>query len=303
MNAASLRDLRPLTIGELLDRTFRLFRRHFFTFFSIIAITQLPAAMLQILATAFVGSSNNLETSILSGDFAVVSILVFFGVLFLSGVVTQVGTAALITAISDSYLGRKVNFDSAFRRMDNTWLTLILASIVAGLILVGVAIPIGLLAIIPCLGGPAAFVGFISIGAAAIVLFSLLPPVVVLERAKATDSIRRAWVLSKLRFWWIFGYLLLLGILTWLITFGPSLLIGFLIPLVIGNTHVLIQSIIQQSASLVLTAIFMPIHFTAVTLMYFDLRIRFEGFDLMVLAFADNEFTTDESDLTSQTTL
>jgi hypothetical protein len=65
----------------------------------------------------------------------------------------------------------------------------------------------------------------------------------------------------------------------------------------------LIQSIIQQSASLVLTAVFLPIHFTAVTLMYFDLRIRFEGFDLMVLASTDDEFTADASDLTTNTIL
>jgi hypothetical protein len=180
---------------------------------------------------------------------------------------------------------------------------LILASFVAGLMLFALAIPVVLVSIIPCLGGLAMLVGLFLIGVSAVVVFSLLPPVVVLERAGAIDSLKRAWALSKLRFWWIFGYLFLLGILTGLITFGPSLLIGFLIPFVIGSTNVLIQSIIQQSASLVLTAVFLPIHFTAVTLMYFDLRIRFEGFDLMVLASADDEFIADASDLTTKTTL
>ncbi|MAT97253.1 MAG: hypothetical protein CL608_08935 [Anaerolineaceae bacterium] len=303
MNASSLLELRPLSIGELLDRTFRLFRQHFLTFFSIVAITQLPGTMFQILAAALVGNPANLETAILSGEVVGPAILIVLSVLFLSGIVTQIGTAALTTAIADSYLGRKINFDSAFRRMDNTWLTLILASFVAGLALFALAIPVVLVSIIPCLGGLAMLVGLFLIGVSAVVVFSLLPPVVVLERGGAIASLKRAWALSKLRFWWIFGYLLLLGILTLLITFGPSFLIGFLIPLVLGNSNALIQSIIQQSATLVLTAVFLPIHFTAVTLMYFDLRIRFEGFDLMVLASNDDEFANDVSDLTTKTIL
>lgn len=37
--------------------------------------------------------------------------------------------------------------------------------------------------------------------------------------------------------------------------------------------------------------------------MYFDLRIRFEGFDLMVLASGDQEAPADAADLTTKTSL
>lgn len=37
--------------------------------------------------------------------------------------------------------------------------------------------------------------------------------------------------------------------------------------------------------------------------MYFDLRIRFEGFDLMVLAAATEDYHSDAADLTAKTTL
>jgi len=303
MNASSLLDLRPLSIGELFDRTFRLFRQHFVTFLTIAVITQLPISVFQILSTVLAGrvvSTANLETSFLTGQFVGATILIFFVVLILSAVVSQIGTAALTTAISDSYLGRQISFDNAFHRMGNTWFTLILASIVAGLFIFALTIPVILVSFIPCLGALVALVGFLFIGATANILISLLPPVVVLEKLGAIESVKRAWALGKLRFWWVFGYLLLLGILTVLIIMGPSALVSFLIPLIMGNTNVVIQSIIQQSASLVLTAVFLPIRLAAITLMYFDLRIRFEGFDLMVLAAKDDEFVIDASDLTTK---
>ena len=302
MSASPLLDLRPLSISELFDRTFRIFRQHFVTFLTIAAITQLPIAVFQILSTVLLGSaatSTNLEASILNGEFIGTTILVAIGVLILSGIVTQIGTAALTTAISDSYLGREISFDSAFSRMGNTWLTLILATIVAGLLIVALFIPVGIISIIPCLGPLIAIVGFFIIGVAANVLISLLPPVVVLEKAGAIASVKRAWDLSRLRFWWVFGYLFLLSILTAAIIFGPTALISFALPAIMGNTNVLLQSIIQQSANLVLTAVFLPIRLAAITLMYFDLRIRFEGFDLMVLASNKDEFAADASDLTT----
>ncbi len=303
MNAPSLLDLRPLSVAELFDRSFRLFRKHFVTFLSIAVITQLPIIMFQILSTTFLESNINPRTTPLQEPFLAPTILVTIGVFILSLIFTQIGTAALTIAISDSYLGRQIGFDSAFRRMENTWFTLILATIVAVLFIFGISIPVILVAFIPCLGFLVAIVGFFFIGAAANILISLIPPVVVLEKKGAVESVKRAWALSKLRFGWVFGYLFLLGILTGLIVFAPAVLIGFLIPFIMGSTNVMIQTIIEQSATLVLTAVFLPIRLAAITLMYFDLRIRFEGFDLMVLASDSDEFSIDVSDLTTKTTL
>lgn len=295
MNAKSLLDLRPLSVGELLDRTFRLFRKNFLTFVLIAVIMQLPVSILQIGSALMV---NNFAFNPAAGNpfdnsGAILStVLVSFGIGFASFIITQVGTAALTQAVSDSYLGRPVSFDSAFSRMGNTWITLILASILSGFLIFGLTIPIILGALIPCLGFLVALIGFFFLGAIASILFSLLPPVVVLERASVIDAIARTLVLSKLRFWWVLGYLFLLTVLTIVIIFGPAAAIGAVLGIVLGEMSVLVQSIVQQSASLVLTAVFLPIRIAAVTLMYFDLRIRFEGFDLMVLASA-NETVLD----------
>lgn len=49
-------DLRPLSIGELLDRTFSLYRRNFALFIGIAAIPQLLVLALQLVQTAFLPS-------------------------------------------------------------------------------------------------------------------------------------------------------------------------------------------------------------------------------------------------------
>lgn len=306
MNATTLLDLRPLSVGELLDRTFRLFRRHFLTFILIAIIMQLPVSILQIGSALL---ADNFAVDLMAENsfdniaLFLPAMLIAFSIAVASFVVTQVGTAALTQAVADSYLGRPISFDSAISRMGNTWVTLILASVVAGFLIFGLTIPVILGALIPCLGFLVAIIGFFFISAVASILVSLLPPVVVLERASVFDAVARAWALSKLRFWWVFGYLILLSVLTLVIIFGPAAVIGGVLGIVLGETSLLVQSIVQQSATLVLTAVFLPIRIAAITLMYFDLRIRFEGFDLMVLASANQTVLDNAADLTTITVL
>src|SRR3954454_5906557 len=42
--------LRPMSIGDMLDAAFRLYRRHFLTFIGIVALLQVPMAILQFVA-------------------------------------------------------------------------------------------------------------------------------------------------------------------------------------------------------------------------------------------------------------
>jgi hypothetical protein len=95
----------------------------------------------------------------------------------------------------------------------------------------------------------------------------------------------------------------LLGLLSYLAVAGPVTLLQFLFETILGETSPLFQSVVGDAASSLLSAIFMPIRLAAVTLMYFDLRIRFEGFDLMALASYDNELTDDFSEILTKTIL
>ncbi|MCA9899561.1 MAG: glycerophosphoryl diester phosphodiesterase membrane domain-containing protein [Ardenticatenaceae bacterium] len=297
MNQNSPLDLRPLSIAELFDRSFRLYRKHFGTFLGIMLITQLPIYVFGI-ATATV------ENQAAVAGFAIIAAI-------LTLVFTQIGAAALTKSISDSYLGRTITFRESFERIGGTWFTLIFASILAGLVVGGVIIPFYCMFTFlftplsrTSLVGPIILgVGFVIVGAIANVLISLIPPVVVLEKKGPMDSVKRAWEIAKKRFWWSLGYLFLLGILSLLVISGPVALIQFLFETVLGDTSLLFRTIVGDTASSLLSAIFMPIRLAAITLMYFDLRIRFEGFDLMVLSAASDAPLDDASDLTAQRNL
>lgn len=298
MNGSSLLDLRPLSIAELFDRAFRLYRNNFITFLGIVVLTQLPIYLYQIILAAIEGASADRNSTFLTNQFVGPSIFGAILAAVLGIIFTQVGAAALTKAISDSYLGRKINLGDAFRRIGGTWFTLIFATIVASL-----AIPVVLLANIPCIGFIIGIVGFVYVFAVGSILISLIPPVVVLEKGGVINSIKRAWALGKLRLWWAVGYLLLLALLSLLVIEGPAALLAYLFETMLGDANIFLQTVVQQTASLSLTAVFQPIRLAAITLMYFDLRIRFEGFDLMVLASADEEVAVDASDLTTKTTL
>lgn len=303
MNAALPLDLRPLSVAELFDRTFRLYRRNFLTFLGIVVLTQIPLYLIQLFISTLAESGNNINPADISTLFQGPTLVLGIVTVILSVLFTQIGAAALTRAIADSYLGKSDSIKEAFQRLGRTWFTLIFALIFAGLIIFGLAVPVILVSFIPCIGTIAAVIGIFFVGITANIIISLLTPVVVLEKSGARDSVRRAWELGKKRFWWIFGYLLLLGILSWLIVQGPTLLILFLFESVLGGIDSTLQNIIEQSANLILNAFFLPIQLTAVTLMYFDLRIRFEGFDLMVLAATVEEEPTDMADLTVNTNL
>lgn len=303
MNGSSLLDLRPLSIAELFDRAFRLYRNNFITFLGIVVLTQLPIYLYQIILAAIEGASADRNSTFLTNQFVGPSIFGAILAAVLGIIFTQVGAAALTKAISDSYLGRKINLGDAFRRIGGTWFTLIFATIVASLVIAGLAIPVVLLANIPCIGFIIGIVGFVYVFAVGSILISLIPPVVVLEKGGVINSIKRAWALGKLRLWWAVGYLLLLALLSLLVIEGPAALLAYLFETMLGDANIFLQTVVQQTASLSLTAVFQPIRLAAITLMYFDLRIRFEGFDLMVLASADEEVAVDASDLTTKTTL
>src|SRR5437867_2809516 len=55
MNA--MPDLRPMTIGDMFDAAFRLYRAHFLTFVGIVALLQVPTAILQFMVQFMLGGS------------------------------------------------------------------------------------------------------------------------------------------------------------------------------------------------------------------------------------------------------
>lgn len=294
--------LRPLGIGQLLDRAIRLYRRNFFVFIGIIALVQIPLGLLQMATTllTFSGFANfdaMQDPSQMFGLAYYTGVLGSVGVAILSFVLLQVvATAALTQAVAGSYLGQSVGILEAYRAIVPVWRSLLGALLLALLVSMGLLIWF----VVPCIGwltGVGMLVFF------SLVIMPLIAPVIVIERQRATDAIRRAWDLARRRFWWVLAFVFILTIFAQIIVTGPTMLVSFLFSLLVGegagplaspfSSQMMLQTALQTVVQVIAMLIYMPLQLTAITLMYFDLRVRTEGFDLDLLAAAADEPTPE----------
>jgi hypothetical protein len=159
--------------------------------------------------------------------------------------------------------------------------------------------------LVPCVGwipgpGLTAFV--------AMVLTPLIAPAIVLEKHPGLLSgIRRAWDLSRRRFWWVLGFAFVLTLFGQLVIAGPTLLVSFLFQILIGNpfetgfaTAFTWQTVTQTLVSLLGSLIYLPLHLTGMALLYFDLRVRTEGLDLALLTKSTADGQTAVEDMAAQ---
>jgi hypothetical protein len=110
-------DLRPLSLGEILDRTFSLYRRNFLLFVGITAIPQLMVLAFNLAQMLWKGSMASKATPgqmIAMGAtllvVGLVGVIVYFvALLFAHG--------ATVYAVSDLYLGRSTSIGASLRRM------------------------------------------------------------------------------------------------------------------------------------------------------------------------------------------
>ena len=302
MTASSVPFIRPLTLGQLLDQAIGLYRRNFAAFIGIIAIPYIPLTLLQTVISYF---SMDSATSILTSPpvdstspFDVLPSGYWIGMLGMIVVsliqfilVNGVATAAFTRAVANNYTGQSIGVIDSYRQLGNSWVRLIGAILLAMLI----GIPIFIWIIIPCIGwatGPGLFSFF------SLVVIPLTAPIIVLERHSITASLRRAWDLGRTRFWWLIGFALVIFLLGQLIITGPTFVISAILQAVFlreGNTQAalvwrpVIQTLVQMSGGL----LYLPLQLTAMTLVYFDLRVRSEGLDLALQAAAESGAETN----------
>jgi Membrane domain of glycerophosphoryl diester phosphodiesterase len=286
MEAQALPTLRPLRLGELLDRAIRLYRGNFLTFIGIIAVVYVPLMVLQTAASALLSSSmvSSFSTpeEIFSNSAYWIGILATIVLGLVQFVLVQgIATGALTRAVADNYLGKKTSILDAYRGIGKSWLTLIGALIFLALILLALAIWF----LVPCIGWLTGLGMFLFMSMA---VNPLVPPVVVLENQGVIDAVRRAWSLARRRFWPVLGYVVVLAIFSLIVVNGPAAIINILLvqllpPLGDTTMQLVLTSIIQGLVSLVFVLIYYPLQMAAFTLIYFDLRVRTEGFDLALL--------------------
>ena len=286
MENQALLTLRPLRLGELLDRAIRLYRANFSTFIGIIAVVYVPLMVLQTAASALLGSSMLSGFSTPEEIFAnpaywagIGSTLILVLVQFV--LVQGIATGALTRAVADTYLGKKTGILDAYRGIGKSWPTLIGALLILGVILFVLSV----WWLVPCIGW---FTGLGMIIFLMAAISPLVPPAVVLENQGAIDAVRRAWSLARRRFWPVIGYIFVLYLFSMIVVNGPAGIANILLTQVFQSLgdptmQVVLTSILQGLVSLVFILIYYPLQMAAFTLIYFDLRVRTEGFDIALL--------------------
>jgi hypothetical protein len=287
--------LEPLGAGELLDRAIRLYRNNFLKFIGIVAIVQIPLTLIQLLASYFMLSSSTDfaygDTNILGTYTAGLGVTILTAVL--SFVLIQgVAIATLTRSISDSYLGQSQDVISTLKSIGPLWPRILLALLGIGLLAIGIVI----WTLVPCVGWLTGLGILFYITTA---VTPMVAPIIVIEKRGANDAIRRAWELVRRRFWPVLGFMLLLILFAELIITVPTTLINLIVSSVTTGsadpmaTYSAAELISETTVSLATSLIYLPFRLVAVTLLYFDLRIRTEGFDLAILAQQESSTAQD----------
>ncbi|HVH85135.1 MAG TPA: hypothetical protein VM912_00305 [Terriglobales bacterium] len=250
--------LRPLSTGELLDQTFNLYRQNFLLFFGIAAVPQLVLFLVIVAAGVVLG----LVAGRTGGVRVLPEIAVVPGFAYLAGsmIATAVTQAATTFAVSALYLEQPVSLGRSFSLAKGRIL-----AVIGVTILFGISVGIGfMLLVIP--------------GILVLMWYSLAVPATVVEQIGVSRAFNRSSSLSKGSGWRILGVYILLLILTIVLDIGIEYLVAFALRPLKGIPAV--HGFLSGGTSYLVGALVAPILTIALTLLYYDQRVRKEGFDL-----------------------
>jgi hypothetical protein len=281
-----------MRLGEILDGSFNIYRRHFGLFMRLsLILVWLPTAAGIYLNLRFAKNPFQALSVFQEHMGATIGIaLLFLVVAIICSLLLKAGT---IRVISDSYLGQEPELGASLRFGVDKIIPLLLVTFSKGLLIILLdlvsAVGVALLYFMGRLMGPGmgAFMIFIGVVAAiwfviwVLCAYATTTAIVVLEDLPSSfDAFSRSWELTRGARLKVFGT----AFVTWLISYAmPQLVVGGISGAlgVAGNDS--LQPFFVVFASL-MGIVLTPILPCALTLLYYDLRVRREAFDLQVLS-------------------
>lgn len=283
MNAAAGRSVSTYSFLELLDRTFRVYRENFLSFVGLTALVMVPITLINLLLSSSMLTTTstrfNGSTSVWFGDpnafclaGGVSIVLALIQAVLINGPITFIA--------SESQFGRKVSIGEAFRARQSRFTTLGCGFGLLYGILFAFLISVALLAAIcaPVL---------ISIGIVAyigVATYAFLVPVLILENVSTSMGLNRAWSLGKARFWTAFGLIAVIGLLSFIISLAFTALVQFFFLQSISSFSTTTAEIVNALLALIISVFVTPLLPIALTLLYYDTRVRLEGLDIALQA-------------------
>lgn len=288
-------DLRPMEFGEILDGALSLFRRHFGLFFKLsLTVMWAPIALGVYWRVRFLGlqaANPEQAAALLQGQLVSFSLwALVWALVYGAGLLLL--TAGSIRIIADSYLGREPQFGDALGFGVGKIVPLFLVGLGKSLLLILIGVLCGVVIAVTAAAGKALGPAVVILGVFAEVVatvwlvvyvatgYMVTTPTVVLENLPSSfDSFGRSWELTRGARGRVFGLVfvgtLIAGFLPQLVLSAVGGLVTELLP-----SFVLPWTIVAAALPIVLT----PIVPCILTLAYYDLRVRREGFDLQLLS-------------------
>lgn len=258
-----------MTVMDVLDRAFRIYRENFIPFLAITAAVTAPIALLSIpIAILQQRDPFGDTTTAAQGILGLINLL--------AAIVQMVVIQTMVAYMaSEGFLGRRSTLGEAFRSARPRFGAVAVAFLLYIIILASVGAVSGILTL--CAIGVVGFI-FLFYLASAVTYF--LTPVLALEDVNATQGLNRAWHLGKQRFWRGLSLLTLISLisLTFYLALGGTAELLYL-PLE-GAGYFDVIAALRVVVNNIITILITPIQLIAFTVFYYDTRVRLEGLDV-----------------------
>jgi hypothetical protein len=263
-------DLRPLSLGELLDRTFFLYRRHFLLFVGIAAIPysfffvmNLVVALVPLFARSAV--SGPLQPASLAAVGIGGGLLAFL-VVIAGFVAFLFSVGATVYAVSEIYTGRQTSIRESLGRVRGRTWAIFGVLILSGLILIG------------------GFIALIIPGIYLMCRICVATPAALLEDIGPSESIRRSFGLTRD----FAGRAFMIYMLYFAMAWGVIAVFQFPFMFLLAVSAKQIQlrvllTVLMQAGNFIGSVLVAPVSTIGFALFYYDLRVRKEAFDLQMM--------------------
>jgi hypothetical protein len=257
-------ELRPLAVGEVLDRAIKIYWRNAWTLVRIVLFVVVPVEIVNNVIRV----STLQDELVLRDGLLVERRNVWVGASLVATLLTVlsylVATGACYRVVADAYLGRTASFGEAMRftlrRLHSIlWLA--------------ITIWLGVALMLVCLIIPGIYVA---------VLWSVAIPALLNEGLRGRAARKRSRELVSGRWWPTFGTIVVGYLLQGVIAFAAAgvaavVLRGHPIDSVVGFTVATIANIVGSGLAT-------PFLAALIAVIYFDLRVRKEGYDIELQA-------------------
>lgn len=292
--------LRPMAIRDILDVTFSIIRERLWTFIGVLFYAFLPAFLLLIFGALIIYCSYlfiwphhiSLESSELwsymfrTFGLQMVLIIILLVLLLLVLVVALIGGSIFmvygnIQLFKAGLHDEKCTVKQAFSGIKSKLPAMIVTGVLKAIITVPVSfLSMGLVLINPIIGQIIRYILLLLLS----VIFSLIPVIIALESLDILASIPRNFKLLSKNIWRFIGTILVVYVLgnVLMLSIACLAVLPIFLAVQFPNVFTILLASICALTAWFLLHLYLPYYYGPLVAIYYDLRIRKEGYDIQL---------------------